>query len=828
MSNFSLNGFDVLYLTNESKLPPLAFNQNTIMSQVAQLIEETLPRTIISVDEEPNPIVSNDVKESNNLTVQEETFLTGDDELNLLKEVEHDTDNPNSVIPKFDTSDFLENDADKVEGKESFSDDSFLDTDEEIDKKIEDNIDNNTTVASEGLISKVKEHLAEFKDLITVDFAKIINIDTNTFKNVDTEKLAEQQVKCIPANTFSKWVSLYSNYNNICKNYEKILLDSSFVNDEVSNPVLNKLLQQFKAANIVVSDSLVQPRGDVSIDTLKNKGWTLPHITAIPNNVKKVIDACNSVSMNELDHIFVLDIFALVKANNIDDKSKMKAMIKVHNKFVLILSAMIDTILRTIYATTNRLMVAVDKSKVKSDKPKSSTEQLMISLESLMNSPEQTLNMSEVHNSAALLSHRLNQMYTTINGPLHTKVTELHSKIETARDNYLRDQGNEVALDNMETPVLNATIVSWKEISALGSANEILETTKRTGNIKSENLVTITNAKMTIKNWVNTIETIIIPDDVTVNVQDIITDRSSASPEMVARVYNILTNKTEYSTFVNRMKLQMNADKPGLKLPELMNIFKTYTPILNAFKQGNINISDRDTTNIQNNATNILTVLQCMGMFAIACRKLYSASNVLILSEGVVNQDTLTLFNSQGGNNEDIELHYRMRYKRPIIPIPNMGVRIDDITRQKDRVLRDYNTFVSTSRNQLTTIRNHATLYAFKQELTNYAKESATTNMPAHMTIQGYVAQASNKINSAANHIHSQNSSVEDCLYTFLLDTEYQHVPAMKTMYNKLRDKYIRLVNDSVGEISATDKSTATAEVFVDMATDFVFDTLVQ
>ena len=457
-------------------------------------------------------------------------------------------------------------------------------------------------------------------------------------------------------------------------------------------------------------------------------------------------------------------------------------------------------------------------------------------LENTLNSELQFTNVSELINSANMLGNKLNTLYSILSTELYDETNDLQKQIVETRDDYIKKNGHEAIITedngNDSNIELKANIIDWKEINTLGTTDEIMNTSKQMGNLhNSNNLLTITNSRMTIKNWKSEIVNIDIPEEVKSNVVDTIKSRvpENISKEQILSVLTNLTINNNYKGLLNKLNTAMYAAQPGKDIPMLLDTFKTYSPILRAFQKGDINISNRDTDNIKENATNVFNILQCVALYTMSCRKLFQSTEVLILAEDIINDDVLQTFKLKNGKEEDIVKHIRMKYKKYNQPIPNMGVRSDEIIKFKDNVFKEYNSYCLAVKSKSQEIKNHATLYAYKQVLTNYLKNVDENKIPSYLTRDSFVNFNIRHINKSATHLHSSNSSIEDCLYNFLLDTWYSNTPALKSMYTKLSNKYSLLASEHEnGEINEEDKATATAEALIDMTIEFMFKNFIE
>lgn len=295
-----------------------------------------------------------------------------------------------------------------------------------------------------------------------------------------------------------------------------------------------------------------------------------------------------------------------------------------------------------------------------------------------------------------------------------------------------------------------------------------------------------------------------------------------ATESISKEVYPIVATQAGYARFMKQMHYAMNAVDTSKQIAELLRIVDKYPKVLNAYKSIDFGISTTDGNHIKNNVDAVMNILNCVGFHLLVCRKYFNDNSVLILDKKHVNKDVLPTFESQAGCMEDIQRHLLHRYLLLNVDLPNTGIRTTEVLRNKVMVAQEHAHRIDSTKHEIEMSHGGAIVVAYNKVLMNYLRNLPSDKIPTGMTAQNFVKMNAHLVERSSAKLRDASSTMDDCLFKFVLDLWYADKPMYKKMYTKFENKYRKLFDASTGDITAEDRRQADAEVLSDVVMDFM------
>ena len=303
---------------------------------------------------------------------------------------------------------------------------------------------------------------------------------------------------------------------------------------------------------------------------------------------------------------------------------------------------------------------------------------------------------------------------------------------------------------------------------------------------------------------------------------------ASESKSVSREVYNILSKHSSYYAFARKMNNAMRAMDTGHQVPEMLRVANKYPKVLQKFATMDFGISLKDGESLKKNANSVREMLDCIGLHLLVCKQYFNTNNVLLLDATHANPDTMEEFKKQDGSMEDINLHLLHRYILPNQPVPNMGIRISEIIRNKQNVAMEHMKRTESIKDKVRINHDGASILAYTRVLNDYLKEIPEEYIPKGMTRNNFIAMKYSLVKATSQYLNNKDHTVDECIYRFLLKLKYADKPMYQDMYNKMEIQYRRLAESADDTITMSDKATADAKVVSDIVMNFLFDYFVE
>ena len=300
------------------------------------------------------------------------------------------------------------------------------------------------------------------------------------------------------------------------------------------------------------------------------------------------------------------------------------------------------------------------------------------------------------------------------------------------------------------------------------------------------------------------------------------------SSSITREVYNIVSKHSGYYNFARKLNNAMRAMNTGHQVPEMLRVVNKYPKVLQKLATMDFGISLNDGAAIKNNANAVREMLNCVGLHLLVCKQYFDTNNVLLLDATHANPDTFEEFKKQDGSMEDINLHLLHRYILPKQTVPNMGIRISEILRNKQSVAIEHMKRTESIKDTVRINHDGASILAYTRVLSDYLKELPMEYIPKGMTRQNFINMKYPLVKATSRYLNSKDHSIDECLYKFLLKLKYNDSPMYQDMYNKMEIQYRRLAESAESAITPSDKATADAKVVSDIVMNFLFDYFVE
>jgi hypothetical protein len=411
-------------------------------------------------------------------------------------------------------------------------------------------------------------------------------------------------------------------------------------------------------------------------------------------------------------------------------------------------------------------------------------------IESFLRKPEGQGIRTELEKAAALLSKEISLGFNTIHTNIYDTVTDLYKQIMDRQDDYLRRENAEYLINENAEPSLDFGVLKWDQLKQSAYAEVVISSACKLANIPKEELNSLHLSYMKNKiirpgfTKIDLNESLI--DEVITNLDKIVTTRNS---DEIKEVYDMLTKTSGYNGYCAFIKARITDNKPADSCAKLADKVELVRLVLKGLEIVPLNISEDTRTSLFNNAKLIQESSYIAEYYLLLCKNV-TFKNSLILDNGLLNGDELSKFLANGNALKDIAYYLRVYHEN--MPVPNSGVSTERIISSKDTVRGIVSKKNSELMLRMHTVKTSCITKAYYNVLMDFVKSTPEEDIPTTMNRNNFIFTCEGIIKRTMDILVTKNGSVEDALYTFIIDMKYKNT-VVSTLYKYLHKAYAKV-----------------------------------
>lgn len=417
--------------------------------------------------------------------------------------------------------------------------------------------------------------------------------------------------------------------------------------------------------------------------------------------------------------------------------------------------------------------------------------------------------------------------YCTINQNITPTVNNLRNTIEERYITLMkREKAEQLISPDIEPTENDYTFLNWGMLNSQYNQHEIVENACANANTKAG--VSALNLAYVVKklNFSNSMSEIKLPAELnTVLVSRLVAAFSNADfvEKDIQSVWNILTNKSSYSSFCVKTQAKLENIKSVVNnCIEMVVKTTNLRKVLAECKS--LVASDLNPDTLQAFSDNIDAVSKTVyGMqYWLLVNKELKFKNKLILTSSVINRENYDEFVRGGRTITDIHNHLKAFHLNTTIPQGGISVQtvLDSDSKSK---LEQANNKLRTNENYL---KSKSLISAYDFAITRFVRDQAVLETfpklkePAMVT--KFITLAKNRASLLAGSI----DKVDTIIYDLLIDTFHKDT-SISTLYNHLGSGFNNLVASSTEDITDDNILESQCMSTADFLIDYLFNKLV-
>lgn len=203
-----------------------------------------------------------------------------------------------------------------------------------------------------------------------------------------------------------------------------------------------------------------------------------------------------------------------------------------------------------------------------------------------------------------------------------------------------------------------------------------------------------------------------------------------------------------------------------------------YKRILDNIDVSKLNVLDSLRVQISTNIDAIYKLLDFVVYATMIARKRLADVKALVLDKDTLNGDFVEEFTAAGNTFEDISKHIRIRYLAKNRNLPGTGIRIGEITENKESVNKQFTADTAAQQLRISRATFTAMSRAMELVLTQYLEGVDESRLPTGMNVNQFARAHRAEVRSCVGKLDtSSDNNLEDLLYRFVIDLWYKNTP---------------------------------------------------